>query len=56
VRSKRGLGIISMQERVRLAHGGIAVRSRPGIGARIAVRIPIGETGDRATSTPASGR
>ena len=37
----RGLGLISMQERVRLLHGAFSLSSRPGRGVRIAIRIPL---------------
>jgi PAS domain S-box-containing protein len=52
---KGGLGIISMRERVRLATGRIVVRSRPGAGTRIAVRIPSKETTTGESSTPPAG-
>jgi two-component system CheB/CheR fusion protein len=35
----RGLGLISMQERVRLLHGTFSLTSRPGLGTRIVIRI-----------------
>lgn len=38
-----GLGILSMQERVRLVKGELAVTSRPGHGARIDVSVPLPE-------------
>lgn len=38
----RGLGIVGMGERVRLAGGSFEVKSRPGHGAEIEVRIPFG--------------
>jgi signal transduction histidine kinase len=37
----RGLGIVGMGERVRLAGGAFEVKSRPGHGAEIEVRIPV---------------
>jgi PAS domain S-box-containing protein len=42
-RSRGGLGIVSMEERVRLNGGAVSIRSRPGAGTRIDVRIPISE-------------
>jgi len=36
-----GLGLLGMKERVRLVHGTIRVRSRPGYGTRIEVRVPV---------------
>jgi signal transduction histidine kinase len=38
---KRGLGLISMEERVRQAEGTFTVKSAPGEGVRIDVRIPL---------------
>jgi signal transduction histidine kinase len=40
-RRKQGLGIVIMEERVRLAGGFFSLRSRPRFGTRIAVRVPI---------------
>ena len=40
VRSRGGLGLVSMGERVRLVGGTLAVSSRPGEGTSITVRIP----------------
>ncbi|OFW43580.1 MAG: hypothetical protein A3J28_00565 [Acidobacteria bacterium RIFCSPLOWO2_12_FULL_60_22] len=41
IKGRRGLGLVSMEERVRLAEGSIAVRSQPGAGTTIEVRIPL---------------
>jgi signal transduction histidine kinase len=38
---KRGLGLISMEERVRQAGGAFTVKSTPGKGVRVDVRIPL---------------
>jgi PAS domain S-box-containing protein len=38
----RGLGLTSMQERVRLVHGNIAIESKPMGGTTIHVRVPFG--------------
>jgi PAS domain S-box-containing protein len=38
---KKGLGMISMQERVRPLRGHISVTSEPGKGTRLAVKIPV---------------
>ncbi len=43
VRTKRGLGIISMEERVRLVGGLLTIRSKPGAGTRIVVEVPLEE-------------
>ena len=37
----RGLGLTSMQERVRLVHGSIVIDSKPGGGTSIHVRVPL---------------
>ena len=39
--SARGLGLVSMQERVRLVHGSIDVVSEPNAGCRIIVHLPL---------------
>ncbi len=41
VKRKGGLGFISMEERVRLVRGAFSVKSCPGGGTRIAVRVPL---------------
>jgi two-component system CheB/CheR fusion protein len=40
---KKGLGIVSMEERVRLVAGTFQIRSRPGGGTRIAVAVQLPE-------------
>jgi two-component system CheB/CheR fusion protein len=37
-----GLGLVSMEERVRLVKGKLSVNSKPGEGTRVEVRIPVG--------------
>ncbi len=37
-----GLGLVSMRERVRLAHGELSIRAQPGQGTRVEVRVPVG--------------
>ncbi len=44
-RGKKGLGLISMRERVRLANGSLTVKSEPGEGAEITARIPLAGDG-----------
>ena len=39
--AKAGLGLLAMEERVRLAGGSLSVKSRPGKGTRVEVRIPL---------------
>jgi signal transduction histidine kinase len=41
VRSKGGLGLISMEERARLIHAAFELKTRPGGGAAIAVSAPL---------------
>jgi PAS domain S-box-containing protein len=40
-KGRGGLGLVSMEERVRLVQGHFTVHSQPGRGARIEVRIPL---------------
>jgi two-component system, NarL family, sensor kinase len=40
-RTARGLGLRSMDERVRLAQGHVDIESRPGQGTRVLVRMPL---------------
>ena len=40
-KSNRGLGLVSMQERVHLVHGTLSVESRPGIGTKILAVVPL---------------
>ncbi len=41
VKAKRGLGIVSMEERVRLLAGTLTIRSRPVSGTRVVVEVPL---------------
>jgi two-component system, NarL family, sensor kinase len=41
--SKKGMGIVSMEERVRLVVGTFTIRSRPGFGTRVLVEVPLNE-------------
>jgi len=47
----RGLGLISMKERVRLVNGSLRVSSKPGEGTRVEVRVPIGEPSNGAATS-----
>jgi PAS domain S-box-containing protein len=40
-RRKHGLGLISMEERVRLAGGTLTIDSKPGKGTRVQARVPL---------------
>jgi signal transduction histidine kinase len=42
-RKQAGLGLASMEERVRLVGGEISISSSPGQGTSIEVRIPLAE-------------
>jgi PAS domain S-box-containing protein len=44
VRGKGGLGLISMEERVRLVHGDFKIHSQPGEGTRVEARVPLEKT------------
>jgi len=46
-----GLGLISMEERVRLVHGSIAIRSRPGDGTRVDISVPLPPAGQPTDAT-----
>ena len=41
IKGKRGLGLISMEERARLLNGSFLVRSQPGQGTKVKVNIPL---------------
>ena len=47
----RGLGLISMQERMRLVDGSFAIESRPSEGTAVRVRAPLGRAGRLAVAT-----
>jgi two-component system CheB/CheR fusion protein len=40
-KKKRGLGLISMEERVRIINGVFNIESQPGSGTRVEVRVPL---------------
>jgi two-component system CheB/CheR fusion protein len=42
-RAKKGLGIVSMEERVRLMVGQLSIHSKPGSGTRVVVKVPLPE-------------
>jgi PAS domain S-box-containing protein len=48
VMNNRGLGLISMQERVNLVKGTFSIDSRPGRGTTIQVRLPLSTIGESA--------
>ena len=45
IEGKGGLGLIGMEERVRLVHGTFSMRSQPGKGTEVKVRVPLIERG-----------
>jgi PAS domain S-box-containing protein len=58
-KGNRGLGLVSMQERVHLVHGRFAVESKPGAGTKIVAVVPVaaedaGASKDAASDQPAS--
>ena len=44
IKGRRGLGLVSMEERVRLVEGSLQIRSQPGSGTTVEVRIPVGRS------------
>jgi two-component system sensor histidine kinase DegS len=48
----RGLGISGMRERALLVEGDISVESRPEIGTRVVLVVPIREDDDNSASPP----
>jgi PAS domain S-box-containing protein len=42
-RGKGGLGLVSMEERIRLVNGTLSIRSQPGKGTRLEIRAPLRE-------------
>jgi PAS domain S-box-containing protein len=44
IRGRGGLGLISMEERVRLVHGDFKIHSQPGEGTRVEARVPLEKT------------
>ncbi len=47
VRGKGGLGLVSMEERVRLVDGLLTIRSEPGDGTVVQIRVPLKRPGRR---------
>ena len=53
-RTKGGLGLVSMEERVRPLGGSLLIESEPGKGTKVEVRIPL--RGDNETAENTAGR
>jgi PAS domain S-box-containing protein len=53
-KKKGGLGLISMEERVRLVNGKFSIQSKPGDGTIVEVFVPLGSKGNETVET-ASG-
>ena len=52
-KKNRGLGLVSMQERVNLVHGRFSVESKPGKGTRIFAAVPfVAENEDYPEAVP----
>jgi signal transduction histidine kinase len=52
-REKGGLGLISMEERVRLVNGTFTIRSQPGIGTTVEVFVPLRKKDNETVETAA---
>jgi signal transduction histidine kinase len=48
LQSKKGMGLMSIQERVRQLEGKVIIQSRPGQGAELKVKIPMTAVAARA--------
>jgi two-component system sensor histidine kinase DegS len=44
--NRRGLGLISMRERLRLVNGELSIQSTAGRGTIVLARVPLGHTED----------
>jgi signal transduction histidine kinase len=51
--ARGGLGLVSMQERLRLVSGALTIHSRPASGTRIVVRVPRSSAGQAEGALPA---
>ena len=41
IKGKRGLGLVSMEERLRIVGGTLSLRSRQGSGTHVVAKVPI---------------
>jgi len=51
--ARGGVGLLSIDERVRLVGGSLAITSAPGLGTRLQVRVPIGAETRQPVAAPA---
>jgi signal transduction histidine kinase len=45
LKGRGGLGLVSMEERVRLVNGSFSIRSQLGKGTRVSIRVPLPNNG-----------
>lgn len=55
VKRTRGLGLVSMEERVRIVGGSLSLTTVPGDGARIEAQVPLRRPDGRRTAVPHEG-
>jgi signal transduction histidine kinase len=51
-----GIGLVSMQERITLLQGTLAIDSAPGRGTRLTARVPLGVAQDKQATIPVNDR
>ena len=49
---RKGIGLVNMEERVRLLKGSLIINSNPGEGAEILVRLPVAPQGQQEHPQP----
>jgi signal transduction histidine kinase len=54
-RESRGLGLISMEERLKLVNGTLSIDSQPKRGTTIHARVPLNSRGDSARAAVTGG-
>jgi len=50
------LGLVSMQERVHLVHGRLAVESKPGMGTKVIAAVPLADENGHTTEDETAKR
>jgi signal transduction histidine kinase len=53
--ARKGLGLLSMRERLRLVGGALTIRSAPGSGTQIDVLVPVRASQELAVTASATG-